>query len=82
MTDPYACCWLPWRCRGQAIELLPREARIVELQVALVEEHNLSYTIAGTANSLRLRILPGRGRPTPEELQPPTVEGAVQKEFW
>ena len=55
----------------------------MELQIALAQEHNLSYMVVGTAQSLRLRILPqGRGRPTPEELQPPTVEGAVKKEFW
>ncbi|KAK9824105.1 hypothetical protein WJX72_007767 [[Myrmecia] bisecta] len=44
--------------RGQPIELLPRAAEVLEMQIALVRDFELSYELVGAGMNLRLRILP------------------------
>lgn len=44
--------------RSQAVELLPRDANTIDLQVQLVQSFGLPYEVVGSAASLRLRVLP------------------------
>lgn len=73
----------------QPVELLPRDAATIELQVALVQSCGLPYEVVGSPTSLRLRVLPPAwanaaesGRGAAAEAAAPAVEGARQKEYW
>ena len=41
----------------QPVELLPRAANIIELQVAVVKSYQLGYQLVGNGLSTRIRIL-------------------------
>jgi stage III sporulation protein SpoIIIAA len=47
---------------GEAVELLPRDPAILEIQMELVEKYNLQVQVVGTLSSgVRLRVLPMGG---------------------
>jgi hypothetical protein len=46
------------RCRGQPIELLPRDPTILESQVQLLLGYRLPFEVVGAAGNQRLRVMP------------------------
>lgn len=69
----------------QPVELLPRDADTIDLQVQLVRGCGLPYEVVGSPTSLRLRVLPPAWAATPgaaAEAAAPAIEGAKQKEYW
>jgi len=64
--------------QGQPVELQPREAAVVERQVALAREFGLRCEVAGASAAVRrVRILPAGW--AAEEVAPVQVEN---KEYW
>lgn len=50
-------------CRGQPIELLPRDPSVLELQMQLLVGYRLPFEVVGAPGNQRLRVLPpGYGR--------------------
>lgn len=45
-------------CSGQPIELLPRDAAVLEAQVQLLLGYRLPFEVVGGAGNQRLRVLP------------------------
>ncbi len=83
--------------QSQPVELLPRDADTIELQVQLVQSCGLPFEVVGSPTSLRLRVLPPAWAATSDttagagsvaapgraaEAAAPAVEGAKQKEYW
>lgn len=82
----------------QPVELLPRDADTIDLQVALVQSCGLPYEVVGSPTSLRLRVLPPAWANAAEttagaasvaapgraaaEAAAPAIEGGKQKEYW
>ena len=68
----------------QPVELLPRDADTIDLQVRLVQSCGLPYEVVGSPTSLRLRVLPPAWAAAADsaEAAAPAIEGAKQKEYW
>lgn len=82
----------------QPVELLPRDADTIDLQVQLVQSCGLPYEVVGSPTSLRLRVLPPAWANAAEttagaasvaapgraaaEAAAPVIEGGKQKEYW
>jgi len=48
----------PSAFRGQPIELLPRDAPVLEAQVQLLLGYRLPFELVGASGSQRLRVMP------------------------